>query len=164
MNIQAILDEIARTLGGTLIRAGVYGGTGALAAGGKTIKLAYSLLPEFASVGEDGLIAVVFWDGMTVDPEGPAAGDLTVYRHRMRIQLMLSAARSDLPKAMSILTPFVPVIRNAFAAKVRLGGVGAVANSVLEASEGIVPAIYDGRLALDLTLSVDEKEAVAYAA
>lgn len=164
MSIQAILDEIARTLGGTLVRAGVYSGVGALSAGGKAIKFAYSRLPELASVGEDGLIAIVWWDGMTVDPDGPAAGDLTVYRHSVRIQLMLTLSRGDLPTAIGILTPFVPVIRDAFAAKIRLGGAGAVQSSAIESSRGIVDALYERRVALDLTMTVEEKEPVAWAA
>lgn len=160
-DVQGILDQSALIAGGTLIRAGVYGGAGALAVGGKTVKVAYSLLPEPTSVGDDGLIHVSWWDGFEADPEGEAAGDLTTFLHRIRMQLMVALKRSDLPKAIAILTPFVDTYVDAFAAKLGLNG--KVRWSKLKSSPGLVDAIYPDRMALEFLLLAKEKEALAYA-
>lgn len=153
MNIQAILDATALIAGGTLLRPGVYKGAGGIAG----VKIAYSLPPEQNDLSEDGPAHVSFWDGMEV---GEGAGDLTVYRHRIRMQLMLAIGRSNTPKAYSLLTPFVPLYRDAFAARLKLNSTCAVSNLV--SSPGIVEAIYPDRLALELVLTATEKEAVTY--
>lgn len=157
--MQLARDEIAHVLGGTLLRTGVYAGTGALSAGGKTIKFAYGRMIEPASLGEDGVCAVVMFDGTQVVQGG---GDLAVYTHRLRIELVLSVARSMLHEADAFLTPFIGVIRDAFAAKVKLNG---AADAVeLESISEVKPSVYPNRLALDFTLRVTQKEAVAFAA
>jgi hypothetical protein len=147
LNIQAARDEVAHILGGTLIRAGVYGGVGALSAGGKTIKFAYGRTFEPGSLGEDGVCAIVFYAG-TPQITG-SSGALVAYEHRLRIHLVLSVARSVLHEADAILTPFIPVIRNAFAAKLLLNGTAD--NTVLESVSEIHDSPYPNRLAIDLT-------------
>lgn len=165
MNQQSILNETAKILGGTLLREGVYSGVGALSAGGKSIKFAYSLLPEASSLGEDGIVAVCFPDGYR--KETGDAGDLTKYVHRIRIQLLLSMHRSDLPKALSILQPFTPVVEAAFAAKVTLSG-AANNGCWIEESPGFKDdqngGLYPGRICLEFVLMAAEEEAVSYAA
>lgn len=158
MNIQAILDATATIAGGALLRTGVYKGAGGIVG----VKVAYSLPPEQVELTEDGPAHVSFWDGMVVNPEGPAAGDLTVYRHRIRMQLMVAWGRSNIPTAYGLLTPFVALYRDAFAAHLKLNGTAAA--SMLESSPGVVEAIYPDRLALEFVLFAIEKEAVSYAA
>lgn len=154
MNIQAILDATALIAGGALLRQGVYRGAGGIAG----VKVAYSLPPDEPDLSEDGPAHVSFWDGMEVEPN---AGDLTIYRHRIRMQLMLAIGRSNIPRTYSLLTPFVVLYRDAFAAKLKLNGACSV--SRLDSSPGVVDAIYPDRLALELVLTAVEKEAVTYA-
>lgn len=161
---QGILDEVAKIAAGAsaTTRPGAYLGTGtAIAAGGRAIKVAYSRLPEPDSVGEDGLVHVAWWDGCDVDPESEAAGDLTTFLHRIRVQLMISAQRADLPNVYGLLTPFWGAYVSAFAAKIGLNGKATW--SELKSSAGIVDAIYPHRLALEMLLLAKEKEAIARA-
>lgn len=157
MNIQAILDATAQIAGGAQLRPGVYKGAGGIAG----VKIAYSLPAEQAELVEDGPAHVSFWDGMEINPSGIAAGDLTVYRHTIRMQLVLAIGRSNISKAYSLLTPFVPLYITAFAGKLRLNGTCAV--SGLERVSGVIDAIYPNRLAIEFTLIAIEKEAVTYA-
>lgn len=157
LNVQLARDEVAHVLGGTLVRAGVYSGVGALAAGGKTIKFAYGRVIEPGSLGEDGVCAVVMYGGTQVTGGG---GDLTVYTHALRIHLIVSVARSMLQEADAILTPFIGVIRDALAGKVKLNG--AADSLTLDAVSEITDSMYKDRLAIDFTLSVVQKEGVAF--
>lgn len=156
MPIQAILDATANIAGGALLRTGIYKGAGGIAG----VKIAYSLPPEEQSLAEDGPTHVSFFDGFP--PVELAAGDLTVFRHRIRMQLMLAVGRSELPKAYSILTPFVELYRDAFAAKLKLNGTASA--SIFDSCPGIVDAIYPNRIALEMVLIAVEKVSVAYAA
>ena len=157
MNLQAILDATAAIAGGAAVagRAGAYKGTGGITG----VKIAFSLVPEIADLTEDGPAHVSWWDG--VERTG-GAGDLTVYTHTIKMQLCLSLGRSNLPKAISILTPFVPLYFAAFAAKVKLNSTCSVAT--LDRSPGIVESIYPDRLALEWSMTAVEKEAVTYVA
>lgn len=163
MDAQAAVNATAKVLGGTLLREGVYSGAGALAANGVTIKFAYALLPEV--IGDDGVIAIVYPNGYR--KETGDAGDLTTYVHELRIQLLLSIARSTLPKAISILAPFAPVVEAAFAAKVLLAG-AASGGSWLDRCEGFKDeqhgGLYPGRIALEFVLLAIQEEAVTYLA
>lgn len=151
MNVQQILDATALIAGGALARPGVYKGVGGIAG----VKVAYSDPPESKSLGDDGLVHVSFWDGHT---KLPPAGDLAVYTHRIRMQLMLSAGRSDLPTAYRLLTPMASLYETAFNANIQLKGT--CSSSYIESSPGIVEAIYPNRLAIEFILSVTRKEAV----
>jgi hypothetical protein len=159
LNVQLARDEIAHVLGGTQVRAGVYAGAGALSAGGKSIKFAYGRVIEPGSLGEDGVCAIVMFGGTSVLEGG---GDLSVYTHRLPVELVLSVARSMLHEADAILTPFIPVIRNAFAGKVKLNAAADACE--LESISEIKDSIYRDRLAIEFVLRVTQKEAVAYAA
>jgi hypothetical protein len=160
LNLQLARDEVAHALGGTQIRTGVYGGAGAVSAGGKSIKFAYGRVIEPGSLGEDGVCAIVMFAGAEILG---GAGDLMVYTHRLRIHLVLSVLRSMLHEADAILTPFIPAIRDALAAKVKLNGAADVSEleSISEIGDS---SFYPDRLAIDFTLRVTQKEAVAFAA
>lgn len=167
MDLQNVVNQTARILGGPPVagRDDVYSGAG-VSAGGKSIKFAYSRLPELASLGEDGLVAIVFWDAARL-AEGADAGDLTKMEHRIKVQLLLSMARSDMPKAMGILTPFVPAMFSAFAAKVTLNG-AAMGGAFVRRFNGFLDydhgCLYPGRIALEMELEATEEEAIAYSA
>lgn len=163
-DVQGILNETAKIVAGASAESspGAYRGTGtAITAGGRAVKVAYSRLPEPTSLGEDGLVHVGWWDGFEVDVEGEAAGDLTTFLHRVRMQLMIALKRSDLPLAIGLLTPFVDAYVDTFAAKLGLNGKAKW--SKLKSSPGIVDAIYPDRIAVEFLLLVKEKEALAYA-
>ena len=162
LDVQGARDEVAHVLGGSLVRAGVYAGVGALSAGGRPIKFAFGRTEEPGSLGEDGICAIVLFEGTAILDDG-GSGDQVVYTHQLKIHLVLSVARSNLHEADAILTPFIPVIRTAFAGKVKLNG---KADSLqLTAISGLLDsAIYRDRIAIDFTLRVVQKEAVAFAA
>ena len=159
LNVQLARDEVAHVLGGTLLRPGVYSGAGALAAGGKSIKFAFGRTLEPDALGEDGVCAIVLYGGTEISGGG---SDVVAYDHRLRIHLVLSVLRSTLHQADAILTPFIPVIRGAFAGKVKLAG--AADSSELVSISEIVDSLYPDRLAIDFVLRVTQKEAVAFAA
>ena len=163
MSVQNILNQTALIAGGTLIREGVYGGAGAISAGGRSIKFSYSNLPEEGSLGEDGIVHVSAWGGLSVNPDGSGT-DLTVMRHRVRMQLLLSMTRSELPKALSILTPFVEAYRDAFAAKLTLNGAASVAliSEILDPMS--TDPLYQNRIGIEFVLMVTEKMSLAWAA
>ncbi len=163
MSVQNILNQTALIAGGTLIREGVYGGAGAISAGGRSVKFSYAILPEEGSLGEDGIVHVSAWGGLSVNPDGSGT-DLTVMRHRVRMQLLLSMTRSELPKALSILTPFVEAYRDAFAAKLTLNGAASVAliSEILDPMS--TDPLYQNRIGIEFVLMVTEKMSLAYAA
>lgn len=165
MSIQNILNQTALIAAGPLLNAaipGVYGGAG-ITAGGKTVKFGYSLLPEDGALSEDGLVHVSAWGGTVVNPSG-SGSDLTVMQHRVRMQLLLSLARSRLPVALGILTPFVEAYRDAFAAKVLLNG-AATGSRFLEILDPVAAdPLYPGRIAIEFVLEVTEKVSLTYAA
>lgn len=159
MNPQAILDATANIAGGAVTsRPGVYKGAGGIAG----VRIAFSRPQEANNIAEDGPMHVSFWDGLEIDPDGTAAGDQTVFKHTIRMQLSIAPGRSELPKAYGILTPFVPLYVAAFAAKVKLNSTCSVA--LLRRSPGIVESIYPDRIALEWILEATEKEAVTYVA
>ena len=168
MTVQAVLDRTALLAGGTLIRAGVYGGAGALSAGGQTIKFARSLLVDEGNLGDDGLQHVSAWGGTVVDPAG-GAGDMPMYRHTIRMQVLLSMGRAQLPIALGILTPFVEAYRDLFAAHTKLSdpaGLNAIcATSRIDRILDPISAnpLYLNRIAIEIVLEVTEKIPVVYA-
>jgi hypothetical protein len=160
LNVQLARDEVAHVLGGTLLRAGVYSGVGALSAAGVTVKFAYGRVTEPTALGEDGVCAIVMYGGTEILG---GSGDLMAYTHRLRIHLVLSVLRSTLHQADAILVPFIGVVRDAFAGKVKLNG--AADSLELESISDIGDSpLYPGRIAIDFTLRVTQKEAVAFAA
>lgn len=154
---QAVLDATAHVAGGAVLgtHPGVYKGAGGIAG----VKIAYGTLPETSVLAEQGPTHVAFWDG--IPAIRGAAGDLTSYDLRIRMQLMVAVGPSDLPTAYRILTPFVKLYRDAFAAHVSL--FGTCDSSVLSNSTGIIAAIYPNRIALEWFLIVTQKEPVVYA-
>lgn len=162
MSLQAVLDATALIAAGPLLGtvAGIYGGAG-ITAGGQTVRFGYSLLPEDGSLSEDGLVHVSCWGGTTVSPSG---SDLTVFTHRIRMQLLLSMARSQLPKALSILTPFIEAYRDAFALKVKLNGACASSKFTEILDPVSADPLYPGRIGIEFVLEVTEKVSVSYVA
>jgi hypothetical protein len=125
--------------------------------------VAYSASPDSGDLAEDAPAHVSFWDGMEINPADEVNGpDIDAYRHRIRMQLMISAGRSDLPTAYRILTPFVPLYVAAFNANLKLKAT--VSSSALSFSPGIVDAIYPGHIAVEFILTAVQKEAVSRAA
>lgn len=159
LDVQGARDEVAHVLGGTLLRTGVYSGVGALSAGGKTIKFAYGRTIDPQSLGEDGVCAIVFFGGTQILG---GSGNLYAYTHRLRAHLCVSVLRSNFHEADAILTPFIPVVRNALAAATQLNG--KADTSELEGISDIVDSMYKNRLAIDFVLRVTQKEAVTVAA
>jgi len=157
MNIQAALDQTALIAGGALLRTGIYKGAGGISG----VKIAYSLPPENSTLVEEGPAHISFWDGVDVDPDGVRAGDLTVFRNLIRMQLCVAIGPSELPKAISLLTPFVPLYIAAFGGKVSLNGT--CASCRIDSSAGIIESIYPDRIALEFKLLTTIKEAVPYA-
>lgn len=163
MSLQNCLDQTALIAGGALKYVGIYQGAGAITAGGKSVKVGYSLLPEDGSLSEDGISHVSAWGGTVFDPSG-GGSDLTVERHRVRMQVLLSMARSQLPVALSILTPFVEAYRDAFAAKVTLNGACA-SSRIAEVLDPIAAQpLYPNRIAIEVVLEITEKVNVVYLA
>ncbi len=167
MTVQAVLDRTALLVGGTFIHAGAYGGVGALVAGGQTVKFARSLLVDEGNLGDDGLQHVSCWGGTVVDPSG-GAGDMPMYRHTIRMQLLLAMTRSQLPVALGILTPFVEAYRDLFAAHVKLSD-PAGANPIVATSriDRVLDPIttnplYLNRIGIEVVLEVTEKVPVSY--
>jgi hypothetical protein len=163
------LDRTALLVGKTLVNPGTYADAAALAAGGQRIKFARSLLVDEGALGDDGLQHVSAWGG-TVFAVDAGGGDLTVLRHTIRMQLLLSLARSTLPIALGILTPFVEAYRDLFAAHIKLTD-SAGANPVCASSRIVqildpisANALYLNRACLEVVLEVTEKVALPYTA
>ena len=85
-------------------------------------------------------------------------------RHRVRMQLLLSMMRSELPKALSILTPFVEAYRDAYAAKLTLNGAASIAliSEILDPMS--TDPLYQNRIGIEFVLMVTEKMSLQYAA
>lgn len=159
---QLILDRIALKVGGGPTGGdipGLYRGAGGIAG----VKSCWSRLPDSGTFGEDGVMAAVFL-GRARRALGDA-GDLTFWKHDVRLQLLLSIARSGLPKAIGLLTPFVPLVVSAFdTGETYLGGTanaGALIREVIGPRDA--DALYEGRVALEFVFDVQEESAVAYA-
>jgi hypothetical protein len=159
-NPRPILDATANIAGGAALsgRPGVYKGAGGISG----VLVAYSLPPEPNNLNEDGPAHVSFWDGLEINPDGSSVGDLTVFRHTIRMQLCLALGRSEIPTALGLAVAFVPLYVAAFAAKTVLAGVWT--NAELRRTPGIVESIYPDRLCLEWFLTVTQKEAVTYGA
>ena len=157
MDLQAIMNATAQIAGGVVLRPGVYRGAGGIAG----VKIAYSLYQEQQEIADDDLVHVSFWDRTEINPPDEASGpDQNVYRHHIRMQLMLSPGRSDLPKAHGRLMPLLPLYMTAFNVNnVKL--LATCSSSRVLESPGIVEAIYPDRIALEILLIVSEKEAVS---
>lgn len=159
MNVQLMRDELAHVLGGTLVRAGVYAGVGAISAGGRALEAAFGRLPE--SLIGAGVNAVVLYGG-TPEIVGSSNEGPTYYKHRARIQLIYPATNATIWEADAILTPFIPAVRDAIAGHYKLNG--SVTDSRIESISGIDDSIYPDRLAIEFVVICTEKEQVAIAA
>jgi len=164
LSADTILDQCALIVGGTYIRDGVYGGAGALAAGGRSVKFSFSRMPDDGSLGEDGIVAVAAWGSTEINPDGIAAGDLTVIQRQIRLQLLLSMTRSELPKALSILTPFEDALIDVFAGKLTLNGTVAVSSIQSIAGPLDAEPLYQNRMAIEARIKTVVKRSLAYAA
>lgn len=166
MNALDVLRETAKMVGGTLINAdrGVYGGVGAIAAGGRVVSRAFAYLPEPDDLVNDDLVHVSWldaWEQKTGD-----AGDFTQHEYRVRMQLMVRDDRGDLPHAIALLTPFLPAYFERFtqvAGATILNGKAPGGVRFQRSDPLFTDAIYPGRTALDFALIAREEEAVAYA-
>lgn len=159
---QLILDRIALRVGGGPTAgdiAGLYRGAGGIAG----VKACRSRPPDANTFGEDGVMGVVFLSGSRRALGD--AGDLTFWKHDVRLQLLLSIARSELAKAIGLLTPFVPLIVNRFdTTETLLGGTanaGALIRSVIGPRDA--DPLYEGRVATEFVFEVTEEAAVTYA-
>lgn len=159
---QLILDRIALRVGGGPTGGdlpGLYRGAGGIAG----VKACRSRPPDAGTFGEDGVMGVVFL-GSARRTMGDA-GDLTFWKHDVRLQLLLSIARSDLAIAIGKLQPFVPLVVNRFDTEETLLGGTANAGALIREVIGPRDAdpLYEGRVALEFVFDVTEEAAVTYA-
>jgi hypothetical protein len=159
VNVQLVRDEVAHILGGTLVRTGVYYGTGAVSAGGRAIEAAFGRLPE--SLIGSGVNAVVLYGG-TPDIVGSSNEGPTYYKHRLRIQLVYSVTGATIWEADAILTPFIPAVRDAIAGHFKLNGAATALE--LDSISEIKPSAYPERLCIEFIAVCTEKEQVLIAA
>lgn len=162
MNPQAVFDRVAKIIGGGPTagdRVGLFRGAGGIAG----VKAAWSVPPDSGTLGQDGIFAVVFAGSSNLTLGD--SGDLTFYKHDVRIQLLLSMARSDIAKAHALLTPFVPLFFTTFhQGNTLLAGTanaGALIRRVVYPID--TTPLYADRLALEFEMEASEEEAVVYA-
>lgn len=159
MNRQPILDECARIAGGAVTSVpGIYNGAGRItAASGATVKVAYSSLRSVAEMQVDDFVHVCIVDETTV---GGGGSDLTIWNHRIRMQLMVSVSRSDMRTATRLLEEFVPAYFTAYNS-VSLGGVitsGSAGIVSVRGPIGVEP-LYPERHAIEFILEAASKAA-----
>jgi hypothetical protein len=159
---QLILDEIARKVGGGPTGGdvvGLYRGAGGVAG----VKSCWSKLPDGGILGQDGIFGVVFLERSN-RAQGDA-GDLTFFKHDIRLQLLIALGRSDMAHAIAKLQPFAPLVVNAFdTGGTYLAGTanaGALIRDVIGPREA--DALYEGRIAIEFVFDVTEEAAVVYA-
>jgi hypothetical protein len=159
---QLILNRIALRVGGGPTggdMTGLYRGVGGIAG----VKACWAILPDIGTFAQDGVLGVVFAAGSRRILGD--AGDLTVWKHDVRLQLLLSIARSDLALAIAKLQPFVPLVVNRFDTEETWLGGTATNGSLIREVTGPREAVplYEGRVALEFAFDVEEEAAVAYA-
>lgn len=157
MNRQAVLDACALIAGGAATAtAGVYNGAGRITtADGKSIAVAYSSLRAVPEVQVDDFVHVCTVDETVM---GGGGGDLGVWTHRIRMQVMVSVSRSDMRTATRLLEGFVPAYFTAFNT-VSLGGVASSSTiTSVRGPIGVEP-LYPERHALEFMLEAVEKGA-----
>jgi hypothetical protein len=159
---QLVLDRIALRVGGGPTGGdmpGLYRGAGGIAG----VKACFSKLPDAGSFAQDGVLGVVFV-GRSQRTLGDA-GDLTFWKHDIRLQLLLSIARSDLALAIAKLQPFVPLVVTRFDTEETVLGGTANAGSLIREVIGPRDAqpLYEGRVALEFVFDAQEEAAVTYA-
>jgi len=157
MNRQSILDQIALIAGGGPTGGdlpGIYRGAGGIVtADGKRVAVAYSSLRAVPDMQTDDFVHVCTMDETLI---GGGSSDLTVYTHRVRIQLLVSVSRSDLRTATRLLEGFVPAYFNAYNS-VSLGGTAASATiTSIRGPIGVEP-LYPERHALEILMEAVEK-------
>ena len=159
MNRQAILDACALIAGGTVTSVpGIYNGAGRITtASGSSVKVAYSSLREVPLVQVDDFVHVCVADETTL---GLGGSDYSAWTHRIRMQLMISASRSDLRTATRLLEEFVPAYFTAYSS-VSLGGALTLGSATLMSVRGPygVEPLYPDRHALEFILEAVEKGA-----
>lgn len=162
MNPQAVLDQIAFVAGGAATTvAGVYNGAGKITSSdGKTVTVAYSSLRGISEMQVSGFVFVCVIDETSRSRGSP----FTAYTHRIRAQLMVDAADSDMRTATRLLQAFVPAFYTAFSQKVKLNGTASNAEILSNRGPYGVEPLYPGRHAIEFIFEATEKEGVAYAA
>lgn len=157
MNRQAVLDECARIAGGAVTSVpGIYNGAGRITtASGSSVKVAYSSLRAVPEMQVDDFVHVCVADETVLSGGG---GDLGVWTHRIRMQLLVSASRSDLRTATRLLEEFVPAYWTAYNA-VSLGGTASSATLLSVRGPYGVEPLYPERHALEFVLEAVEKAA-----
>ena len=152
-----MLDACALIAGGAVTAVpGIYNGAGRITtASGKSVKVAYSSLRSVPEMQVDDFVHVCVADETLL---GGGAGDLTVWTHRIRMQLLVSASRSDLRTATRLLEEFVPAYFTAYNS-VSLGG--AASSATIQSVRGPygVEPLYPERHALEFILEAVEKAA-----
>ena len=157
MNRQPILDELARIAGGAVTATpGVYNGAGRITtADGKSVSVAYSSLRSVPEVQNDGFVHVCTIDETVM---GGGGGDLGVWTHRIRMQLMVSVSIGDMRGVTRLLEAFVPAYFTAYNG-VSLGGTASSASLVSVRGPIGVEPLYPERHALEFILEAVEKGA-----
>lgn len=157
MNRQPILDAIALIAGGTPTVGdlpGIYKGAGGITtADGKKVAVAYSSLRAVGEMQADDFVHVCVVDETFV---GGGSSDLTVWTHRIRMQLLVSVSRSDMRTATRLLEAFVPAYFTAFNS-VSLTGTAASSGIVSVRGPIGVEPLYPERHALEFILEAVEK-------
>lgn len=162
--LQPLLDQCAKIIGGGPTggdRAGLYRGAGGIAG----VKAAYSTPPDLGSLAVDGVFCICVHRGTeTVTGD---AGDLTTYRHRLGLQLLVALGRSDALAAHRILSPFVDALYDTFKSKTHLNdGVNnlATAGCFLKGVLGIdqTTPLAPDRFAIEGELVAEVEKSITY--